>query len=69
MGKDPYKMHSNLCKVTQPHHDPCGIGVFISAVSFMQGEAPRKWWEFSNERKHHLLTIETNDRDSDYKSP
>lgn len=57
IGQDPYKMYSDLCSVTQKRHDPCVIDVFISAVRFMQGEAPRKWWEFSNERKRHLLSI------------
>ena len=37
-----------------PLHDPCVIDVFLSIVRFMQGEAPRPWWDFSKERKATL---------------
>jgi len=30
------------------------IDVFLSIVRFMQGEAPRPWWDFSKERKAAL---------------
>ncbi|MES9834137.1 MAG: helix-hairpin-helix domain-containing protein [Candidatus Thiodiazotropha sp. DIVDIV] len=29
MGKDPYKIYSDLCKVTHTHHDPCVIDVLF----------------------------------------
>ena len=51
IGKDPYQMYSDLCDVTGIRHDPCVIDVFISAVKYMEGGPPRKWWEFTNERK------------------
>ena len=50
-GKDPYQMYSELCNTTNKRHDPCVIDVFISAVKYMQGGPPKKWWEFTNERK------------------
>ncbi|MGD8547062.1 MAG: helix-hairpin-helix domain-containing protein [Thiohalophilus sp.] len=54
IGKDPYQMYSDLCKITGTRHDPCLIDVFISAVRYMEGGPPRKWWEFTNERKKKM---------------
>jgi hypothetical protein len=54
VGKDPYKMYEELCQVTGTKHDPCVIDVFISAVKYMQGEPPRKWWYYTPERKKKL---------------
>lgn len=51
IGKDPYQMYSDLCNVTGNRHDPCVVDVFISAVRYMEGGPPKKWWEFTNERK------------------
>ena len=54
IGKDPYEMYSDLCKITQIRQDPCVLDVFISAVRYMEGGRPKKWWEFTEERKTHL---------------
>jgi hypothetical protein len=54
VGRDPYQMYSDLCKITNQHHDPCVIDVFISAVRYMEGGAAKKWWEFTLERKEHF---------------
>ena len=54
IGRDPYQMYSDLCNVTCKRHDPCVIDVFISAVRYMEGGPPKKWWEFSKERKEKL---------------
>ena len=54
IGKDPYQMYSDLCNVTNNRHDPCVIDVFISAVRYMEGGPPKKWWEFTNERKNKM---------------
>ncbi|MGD8812345.1 MAG: helix-hairpin-helix domain-containing protein [Thioalkalispiraceae bacterium] len=40
--------------MTGRRHDPCVIDVFISAVKYMEGGPPRKWWEFTKERKKKL---------------
>lgn len=52
--KDPYTMYDDLCKTTQQRHDPCVIDIFISAVKYMNGGPPKKWWEFTEERKATL---------------
>ena len=54
INQDPYLMYDKLCSITQQRHDPCVIDVFISAVNYMKGELPRKWWEFTKERKEQL---------------
>ena len=53
-GMDPYKMYDDLCDITSKKHDPCVIDVFISAVRYMEGGPPKKWWEFTDERKKKL---------------
>lgn len=55
-GKDPYKMYRDLCHLTGNRLDPCVIDVFISAVRYMEGDSPKKWWEFTEERKNKLGT-------------
>ena len=51
IGRDPYQLFQQLCDVTQVKHDPCVLDVFISAVRYMEGGPPKKWWEFTEERK------------------
>jgi hypothetical protein len=54
IGRDPYKMYNELCNATNQKYDPCVIDVFISAVKYMEGGSPKKWWEFTEERKIKL---------------
>ena len=51
IGRDPYKLYNELCNATNQKYDPCLIDVFISAVKFMEGGPPKKWWAFTEERK------------------
>ena len=54
INQDPYALFETLCTKTGFQHDPCVIDVFISAVRFMEGGPPKKWWEFTQERKTKL---------------
>jgi len=54
LGRDALRLYKDLCHITQAHHDPCVIDVFISVVKFMQGEPARPWWEYTGERKAML---------------
>jgi hypothetical protein len=56
IGRDPYKMYDDLCSLTGKGHDPCILDTFISAVRFMEGGPPKKWWEFTRERKERLAS-------------
>lgn len=58
-GKCPYAMYETLCEKTGRRHDPCVIDVFISITRFMAGDAPRPWWEFTEERRQALKSLET----------
>ena len=54
VGLNPYQMYQRLCDITQVRHDPCVIDVFISITRFMDGEAPRPWWDYTDERKQSV---------------
>lgn len=51
VGRDPVQLYEQLCDVTGQRHDPCVIDVFMSIVSFMNGNPPKPWWDFTEERK------------------
>lgn len=53
-GKDPFKLHADLCKTTNIQHDPCELDVFMAAINFMEGGSPQPWWNFTKERKKLL---------------
>lgn len=50
-GKNPFWMFEQLCEITGARHDPCVIDVFISITRFMDGDDPRPWWAYTEERK------------------
>lgn len=54
IGQNPYSMHRNLCEITKKNCDPCLIDVFISAVKYMEGDPPQKWWHYTKGRKRKL---------------
>ena len=54
IGRDPYLMFEQLCSIAGRHFDPCLADVFISAVKYMEGGPPRKWWYHTKERKRHF---------------
>ncbi|MDH5302404.1 MAG: helix-hairpin-helix domain-containing protein [Gammaproteobacteria bacterium] len=51
IGCDPYQLYQRLCEITQVRQDPCVLDTFMAAVDFMAGGTPKKWWEFTAERK------------------
>lgn len=54
-GRDPYQMYDDLCRLTGSRHDPCVYDVFIAAVRYMEGAPAYPWWNYTAERKAHLL--------------
>lgn len=54
VGKCPFEMYEMLCAKTSTRHDPCVIDVFMSVTRFMDGEEPRPWWAYTEERKQLL---------------
>ena len=56
LGRDPYGMYDDLCRITGQRHDPCVLDTFIAAVRFMSGEPKMPWWKYTPERKRELAT-------------
>ena len=54
LGRDPYALYDELCRVTKQRHDPCLLDTFIAAVRFMGGEPAQPWWAYTAERKRAL---------------
>ena len=55
IGKDPYQLYDDLCNITGEKQDPCVIDVFLAVVNFMEGGDAKPWWEFTAERKKHMI--------------
>jgi hypothetical protein len=58
IGRDPYALYDELCRVTRQRHDPCLLDTFLAAVRFMGGEPARPWWAYTAERKRTLRARE-----------
>ena len=56
IGKDPFIMYEELCKITQKRHDPCVLDVFMAAVHFMEAGESLPWWKYTDERKRLILS-------------
>ena len=54
LGKDPYAMFEQLCRITGVRHEPCLLDVCIAATRFMAGEPAKPWWKYTPERKAML---------------
>ena len=52
--KNPFQLFEQLCAITASRHDPCVLDVFISVTRFMNGDEPRPWWAYTEERKRFL---------------
>ncbi len=57
-GKNPYDLYEELCQKTGIKHDLCVLDVFISITSFMDGNEPKFWWTFTEERKRYIANLE-----------
>jgi pathogenicity locus Cdd1 protein len=54
VGRDPYALFDELGARTGKRHDPCLLDVFIAATRFMDGDAEKPWWAYTEERKARL---------------
>ena len=57
IGKDPLKLYQSLCRKSGTRQDPCVLDVFISITRFMNGDAPRPWWAYTEERKRRYGSV------------
>jgi hypothetical protein len=51
LGRDPYALYDDLCRLTGQRHDPCLLDTFLAAVRYMEGGPKKPWWEYTAERK------------------
>ena len=51
INKDPWKLYTQISRRDQVAHDPCVLDCFISAIDFMNGNPPKKWWTYTAGRK------------------
>ena len=61
LGRDPYDMYDELCRITGQRHDPCLLDTFIAAVRFMEGGPKKPWWKYTAERKRELAARESSE--------
>ena len=54
LGRDPYALYDDLCRITGQRHDPCLLDTFIAAVRYMAGEPKKPWWKYTAERKREM---------------
>lgn len=54
VGRDPYALYDELCEKTHAVHDPCVMDLFLSITRFMQGDDPKPWWAYTEERKREM---------------
>lgn len=53
-GQSPFELYERLCVQTGQRHDPCVLDTFMAITRFLDGEPPRPWWAFTEERKQLL---------------
>jgi hypothetical protein len=53
-GRSAYDMYYELCEITGRQQDPCVIDVFLSITDFMNGQKPKVWWKYTQQRKDFL---------------
>jgi len=58
LGRDPYALYDELCRITGQRHDPCVLDTFIAVVRYMAGEPKQPWWKYTAERKRELAARE-----------
>ena len=51
LGRDPYALYDELCRITGHRHDPCLLDTFVAAVDHANGAPARPWWYYSRLRK------------------
>jgi hypothetical protein len=61
LGRDPYEMYDDLCRLTRQRHDPCLLDTFIAAVRYMAGGPKKPWWKYTAERKRNLAARESSE--------
>ena len=54
---DPLATYDALRTPMGERHDPCVLDTFMAAKEFMNGGPKRPWWDFTEQRKAMLKTL------------
>ncbi|MBK6321510.1 helix-hairpin-helix domain-containing protein [Candidatus Aalborgicola defluviihabitans] len=54
---DPVATYDALRTPMGQRHDPCVLDTFLAAKEFMNGGPKRPWWDFTEQRKAMLKTL------------
>ncbi len=57
IDRDPLELYRSLCEKTGVRHDPCVLDVMMASVDFMNGNPPKKWWEYTESRKEKYGSV------------
>ena len=49
--QDPYQLYLRLCELSGERQDPCVLDVLIAITCFVDGDDPKPWWHYTDERK------------------
>ena len=60
-GADAVDLYRRLCAKTRSRQDPCVLDTLMSITRFMDGDPPRVWWAYTDERKHLMAAREAGD--------
>ncbi|HSI47876.1 MAG TPA: helix-hairpin-helix domain-containing protein [Ideonella sp.] len=49
--RDALQLYRQLEQLSGKQQDPCVLDTFMAVIDFMQGAAPRPWWDYTAQRK------------------
>ena len=58
-GADPLELYNALSHITGSYQDPCVLDVFMSVTDFLDGNPPKPWWDFTDQRKQRYGDLRT----------
>ncbi len=53
-AQDPVQLYDRLSAITRVRQDPCVLDTLMSITAFMDGDPPRVWWAYTDERKRMI---------------
>lgn len=57
VGRDAYQLYRALERLSGKRQDPCVLDTFLAIVDFMNGAAPRPWWDYTADRKRQYGSL------------
>ena len=51
IGQDPLTMYQKICRLEKKFHDPCVLDTYMATVDYMNGNRPRPWWDYTDQRR------------------